>query len=243
MYSLEIPDTMSSAMAIIHLGIPEPPSCQDINTTSRDRSVNGPYQSLNIEISKEHPGIGLLLLWGWFSEVEGPGDIGGSIQILSSGVQQVDHVPSYLGVWVVFGSVVYDGGVASTRRDSVEAQALIVLLLHPALVNLHSSLVLSDAFQFGAPAPEACHSHSIPNMALPEAFLFFGIARSPVIADTSPLNGILERLVDMVVEVPLFAKQLAWERNKWIGLNYCVDRFEVFSYLLCHLRQARVPSR
>jgi hypothetical protein len=80
-------------------------------------------------------------------------------------------------------------------------------------------------------------------MALPEAFLFFGIARSPVIADTSPLNGILERLVDMVVEVPLFAKQLAWERNKWIGLNYCVDRFEVFSYLLCHLRQARVPSR
>ena len=81
MHTCEVPHPMTSPVKIIPAFLPEMPPCQNIDISPSERSLR-PSQRLDIEVAFKNSGEGLFLLLRWGAEVEGSGDIGGSIEIL-----------------------------------------------------------------------------------------------------------------------------------------------------------------
>ena len=72
---------MASSVKIIPAFLPEMSPCQHVDISPSKRSLR-PSQPLDIEVAFKNSGEGLFLLLRWGAEVEGSGDIGGSIEIL-----------------------------------------------------------------------------------------------------------------------------------------------------------------
>ena len=94
MHPCEVPNPMACPMEIIPTFLPEMSPCQYIDISSSERSL-GPSQPLDIEITFKNSGEGLFLFLCWGAEMEGSGNIGGSIEILPTWINKVDHIFGY----------------------------------------------------------------------------------------------------------------------------------------------------
>lgn len=68
-------------MTIVESCLPKPPTSQYIDIPTMDVGSSRVLESLDIEVAKEHSGVGVLLRRSWLTKVEGPSNICGSITI------------------------------------------------------------------------------------------------------------------------------------------------------------------
>ena len=68
------------------------------------------------DVALEDEGVGLLFLGGGGAEVQGAGGVGGAVEVLGSGVAQVDGVGVDYGARAGFGLVVDDGGAVRCEQ-------------------------------------------------------------------------------------------------------------------------------
>jgi len=83
------------------------PSGKHINILSRDGGVGRPDDSLDVKSSEKHSGVCLLLEGCWLltTEMSSSGNVGGSIEVLTTRVKKVDliSIESYsrIFLWLV----------------------------------------------------------------------------------------------------------------------------------------------
>lgn len=116
----ESTDTVASSVTEVETIGPESTASQDIQKVSRgavreDCRVNG-------DVSLENASEAALLVSRGSLKVEGTGDIGGSVNVLSARVAKVDKVGVNTGGVGLLGLVVDDGAVGSSGRDGVEGK-------------------------------------------------------------------------------------------------------------------------
>lgn len=116
----ESTDTVTGSVTEVETIGPESTASQDIQQVSggairEDRRVNG-------DVSLENASEAALLVRRGSLEMEGTGDIGGSVDVLSARVAKVDKVRVDAGSVGLFGLVVDDGAVGSSGGDGVEGK-------------------------------------------------------------------------------------------------------------------------
>lgn len=111
-------DTVTSSVTEVKTIGPESATSQDIQKVSR--STVGEDSRVDRDVSLENAGEAALLVGRGSLEVEGTGDIGGSVNVLSARVAEVDEVGVDAGGVGLLGLVVDDGSVGSSGGDSVE---------------------------------------------------------------------------------------------------------------------------
>ena len=125
MHIQEITNSMPCSMSIIKSSLPKPSSCEHIDITAMDVGACRIDQGLDIQISQQHSGVGILFFLCGSAKVVGSGDVCGAItnnlkfliQILTSWVNEVDlaYIDNFASNF--FRLVMDDSSISSWGRD------------------------------------------------------------------------------------------------------------------------------
>lgn len=118
---------MAGSMEIVKALLPEMLSCESVQ-----RKAAGPLgedSGVQSDQALEHEGKGLLLKLGRRPEMVRPGRVGGSIQVLRTGVAEIDGIGIDDRTATFLRLVVDDCRVGARGRDRVKGQADEVFVL------------------------------------------------------------------------------------------------------------------
>ena len=117
--------------------------------------------------------------------MEGAGDVGCAVEVLASGVDQVDHVFGYFRA-VLFCCVIMDDcSIGPTPTNSIKTQPHIPLLSPPQPIHPLRRLIFPNFLQARPPRPKLNHSNAINQMTSPKPINFFLSSHSTV--ETYPI--------------------------------------------------------
>jgi hypothetical protein len=138
-------DTVSRPVLVVETGSPEVLSGKNIHVRSTDCAVSRPNDTFEIKRSHQNSSVALLLVRGGIpSEVGCSRDISGAVDVLTTGVKQVDFLVVERFSSVFLGFVVDNGAICSNGRNRIEAR-LDKLSGHlSVLFNLSGSSVLIE---------------------------------------------------------------------------------------------------
>ena len=134
--------------------------------------------------------------------MEGSGDISSAIKVLTSRIQQVNHILGDFRVIVLSGMIVDNCSIGSSSRNSIKTEAFVVLLFVSASIHVQSCLILVNLVKLGTPGPEFSHGDTISNVASSETLHFFISANCPIETDTIPFDrfSVLDGIVNIVIK-------------------------------------------
>lgn len=81
-----VPNTMPGAMVIVETYLPERAASEEVKIGTCDARGGGPDGHLKVEVAHQHASVALLLAVSWGAEVAGASGVGGSVEVLPSGV-------------------------------------------------------------------------------------------------------------------------------------------------------------
>ena len=113
---------MTSSMFEIQTSFPQILARKYVHISTSDSGFRWPNNPLEVEHSTKNASVGLFLEGGWSftSEVSCPCDVSGSIQVLTTGIEQVDLIIIQLKSSSFFGLVVDYSTIRSNRRNRVK---------------------------------------------------------------------------------------------------------------------------
>lgn len=189
MNSSEIPNSVSGTVLEVESFFPEGSPCEDIEMASSHFNILWPFGLFDVQIAQKYPCEWVFFLCSRSTKMEGPCHISCSIQVLSSWINQVDHV--FCDDWAVSlcRMIMNDGSIGTSATDRDETKSSIILLLFTQVIKISCSFKFSNLVLFRSPSPEFSHSNTISNMASSETIDFLISSLNSVKSDTFPFNG------------------------------------------------------
>ena len=226
-HSFEVADPVARAVGEVESLRPKVSPGEHVELSPSNLDILGPLHPFDVEVSEEHPCVGVSFFGGGLSEVEGPGHIGCAVQVLSSRVHQVDHILGDLRAHILSRMVVDDSRIRTAPADGRKTQPFVVLLLVAEVIQVEGGFIFSHHFLLGPPSPELGHCNSIGQVASPEAVNFLLGPDSPEQSDALPFDRLLNGGKYVVVQLGHPAQD--FPRESWVvGLNCKVDPLQVF---------------
>src|SRR6185369_2245983 len=195
-------DAMPGAVVVIEPDLPERPAGQHV-----EAAAGGALRELHRgerDVAFEHAGEAILHLRGWRADRDGARDVGGAIEILAAGIDQVDRVHLDLAAALLRDLVMDDCAVRPGARDGVEAEVAEEIVLAPELRQLLRRADLGEATLrrlAGEPGQELRDRSAVAAMRRPRAFDLHRILarlrqRAGIVADPDRGAALLQPVAD-----------------------------------------------
>lgn len=118
MHVQKTPDPMPRSMPVLQSCVPKRDAGNAVNHVPC--CIFREDQGIECDVAFENAGVVLFFLGGGVAKVECAGDVCCSVQVLASGIEEVDLVPGDEGGGIGVGCVVDYCGVGSRSGDGLE---------------------------------------------------------------------------------------------------------------------------
>jgi hypothetical protein len=143
--------------------------------------------------------------------MESSRNISSPIQVLSSRINQMNHVVGNVRVISLCRRVMNHGSIRASWADCIKAQSFVVLKFMSSGINVLSSLEFVHFLLFGSPCPKLYLCDGVSDVTVSEPVDLFVCSHGSLKADSLPFDRFFQAWVNVMIQWIFYNQCLFWE--------------------------------